>query len=192
MSPGTQPGSITPSYSTPSPSPASSRAFPPRRPTSLPRSRRSSTPASPALFGEEICNQSENRGGGLDTGADEGYAKRGGSSSAGNAPYWAEGSPMNRRSRMQEEEKKAQGSKQEESMSSNSNDQTRRDPNNRTSRRESMENEENREGRKKSIEQDHARNSSGPVTRWGKSITISQICLFINTYFLSTLYKILS
>ena len=192
MSPGTQPGSITPSYSTPSPSPASSRAFPPRRPTSLPRSRRSSTPASPALYGEEICNQSENRGGGLDTGADEGYAKRGGSSSAGNAPYWAEGSPMNRRSRMQEEEKKAQGSKQEETMSSNSNDQTRRDPNNRTSRRESMENEENREGRKKSIEQDHARNSSGPVTRWGKSITISHICFIIKILFLSTLYKILS
>ena len=186
MSPGTQPGSITPSYSTPSPSPASSRAFPPRRPTSLPRSRRSSTPASPALYGEEICNQSENRGGGLDTGADEGYAKRGGSSSAGNAPYWAEGSPMNRRSRMQEEEKKAQGSKQEESMSSNSNDQTRRDPNNRTSRRESMENEENRE------EQDHARNSSGPVTRWGKSITISHICFIKILLFFSTLYKILS
>ena len=98
---------------------------------------------------------------------------------------------MNRRSRMQEEEKKAQGSKQEESMSSNSNDQTRRDPNNRTSRRESMESEENREGRKKLIEQDHARHSSGPVTRWGKSINISHICLLSKFNFINTLQNLI-
>merc|ERR1712012_1247947 len=47
-SPGTQPGTITPSYTTSSTSPSPSRVFPPRRPVSVPRSRRASTPASTA------------------------------------------------------------------------------------------------------------------------------------------------
>ena len=186
VSPGTQPGSITPSYSTPSASPASCRAFPPRRAGSgSSRSRRASTPASPPHYGDEgTCHQSENRVG-LDTvaaGGDEGYAKRAGSSSAGNAPYWAEGSPMNRGSsikQQEEEEKKIRGSQgQEEEWTrlANSSDQTgtssrryEETSSNRLGRSRSREDEgrgEEQGGGRKSRVQSVSRHRSGPVTRW--------------------------
>jgi len=179
VSPGTQPGSITPSYSTPSASPASSRAFPPpRRASSSSRSRRASTPASPNR--EETCHQqSENRGG-LDTVTaalgDEGYAKRAGtSSSAGNAPYWAEGSPMNRGSGIQQqEENKQQGSKQQEGFTKLSSSSDRTETSSRSGeetsssrhgRSSSTEDEAKRLGGRKSTEQSDSWHRSEPVTR---------------------------
>ena len=118
----------------------------------------------------------------MDTGAgggDEGYAKSAGSPSAGNAaPYWAEGSPMNRGSSMQQfEENKIQGSRRQEDCTklSNSSDRTgtrRRDVDTSSSscygRSRSREDEARIEDRKKSTEQHDykSRHRSGPVTRW--------------------------
>jgi len=99
-------------------------------------------------------------------GGDEGYAKRAGtSSSAGNAPYWAEGSPMNRGSGMQQqEENKPRGSKRQEDftkLSSSSDEGTSRGRHGRKSI--SKENEAKRLAGDKSTEQSDSR--SGPVTR---------------------------
>jgi hypothetical protein len=119
----------------------------------------------------------------LDTvaaGGDEGYAKRAGSSSTGNAPYWAEGSPMNRGSsiKQQEEEKKIRGSQgQEEEWTrlANSSDQTgtssrryEETSSNRLGRSSSREYEgrgEEQGGGRKSRVQSDSRHRSEPVTR---------------------------
>merc|ERR1712004_339574 len=94
----------------------------------------------PLLYGEATCHQSGNRAG-LDTAADAkrshrssadevSYAKSAGSPSAtGNAPYWPEGSPMNRGTSRDREENK-EGSPRNKGMNKdreeNTNERSRR------------------------------------------------------------------